>query len=77
MMQENLEWGFRVVVFLFKYKSAFQKTQKTDIKKQKTQVGWVLLKNGVFSTLITFQSFCDFSLIARSGTSHVTISLIG
>jgi len=37
-----------------------------------------VFKNGFFSTLIIFQSFfCDFPLIARSGTSRVTISFIG
>jgi len=42
-------------------------------------VGWFSFrnKNGFFSTLIIFRSFCDFPLIARSGTSHITISLIG
>jgi len=57
MMQENdSEWGFRVVVFLIK-SCFFSKNPKMDIKNKKKQVGWVLLENGFFSTLITFQSF--------------------
>ena len=46
------------------------------IKNQKTQAGCYFVKVS-FSTLIIFQSCCDFPLIAWFGKSHVTISLIG
>jgi len=78
MMQENSEWGFRVAVFSFKYKPAFQKTQKTDIKKTKNRgrLGFIK-KRGFLNPDYLSILFCDFPLIARSGTSHVAISLIG
>jgi len=51
---------------------SFQITQKTDLKKHKKQVRWVFLNPAYLSVL-----FCNFPLIARSGTSHVIIKLIG
>ena len=77
--ENNSEWGFCFVFFL-KNKNLFlfKTRQKTDIKKQKTQVGWVLLKKRVFLNPHYLSIiFCDFPMIARSGTSQVTIKLIG
>jgi len=48
------------------------KKPKKGLKKQKTQVGCFFLNPDYLSIL-----FSDFPLIARSATSHVTISLIG
>jgi len=36
-----------------------------------------LKKTGFSQPWLSFNPFCDFPLIVRSGTSHVTISLIG
>jgi len=48
------------------------------LKKTKKRGGLSLKKLGFFSTLVIFQSFfSDFASIARSGTSPITISLIG
>ena len=52
------------------------KKNKKIIRIEKTG-GLFFEKNRFFSTLIIFEPFCDFPLIARSGTSHVTISLFG
>jgi len=73
--KNNSEWGF-CVFFKKRAKTCFfwKKAKKSDLKKQ---VSWLFQKNGFFSTLIVFQYFCDFPLIAWSGTSHVTISLVG
>ena len=56
-----------------------QKKENTGFKKKrKKQVGWglkktrVFLKPGYLSIL-----FCDFPLIEQSGTTHITISLVG
>ena len=61
-----------------------QKEQKTVFIQKNKKIGWKKQvgcfsdKSGLFSTLIVFQSFfCYFPLIARSGISHVTISLNG
>ena len=76
--KNNSQWEFCVFfgnrkLFLFLIKQKYP-----NWKKQKKLGGLFFLKNGFFSTLIAFQSFiCDFPLIARSGTSHVTISLFG
>jgi len=43
-----------------------------ELKKGKKPGGLVFLNPGYLSIL-----FCDFALIARSATSHATISLIG
>ena len=54
-----------------------KKKKKNWIKqKQTTQEGWVK-KCFLFNPDYLWILFCDFPLIARSGTSHVTISLIG
>jgi len=59
----------------------FRKPKTTRIKKKKREnTGGLGFKKklGFFSNLVIFQSFfCDFPLIARSRTSHITISLIG
>jgi len=34
-------------------------------------------ENFLRTPLIIFHTFCDFPLIAQSGTRHITISLIG
>jgi len=61
--------------------ASFQKTQNhPDLKKKRENTGGLGFKKklGFFSNLVIFQSFfCDFPLIARSRTSHITISLIG
>jgi len=61
--------------FLKKNKNLFffKKKQKNGFEKLG---GCFSLKKGIFSTLIVFQSFFYFPLIALSGTSHVTISFI-
>jgi len=58
----------RRILFLYK------KNKTTDLKKHEGWIfkKWVFLNPDYLSIL-----FCDFPLIARSGTSHVTISLIG
>jgi len=49
--------------------------KKLDLKKQE---GRILLKKRVFLNPDYLSIlFCDFPLIARSGTSHATISLFG
>jgi len=53
----------------------FEEKQKNSDYKNKKQVSFFCVKNRFFSTPIVFQPFCDFPFIARSGTSHVTISL--
>ena len=53
-----------------------KKNKKFGLKKHKTD-GLFFFKKRVFLNVIVFQPFCDFPLIARSGTSHVTISLFG
>jgi len=54
----------------------FKKTKKTDEKK--TGGLFFLEKKRVFLNPDYLSIlFCDFPLIARSGTSQVTISLIG
>jgi len=51
---------------------SFQITQKNGFKKAKTQVGWGFLNPDYLLVLL-----CNFPLVARSGTSHVIIRLIG
>jgi len=57
-----------VFVFYLKNKNLFffQKTLKNGLKN-------VFFLNPDYLSIL----FCDFSLIERSGASHVTISLIG
>jgi len=56
----------------------FKKTKKIGWKKNKKIGGVFFSKNVFFSqSWLSFSPFCDFPLIARSGTSHVTINLIG
>jgi len=79
MQKNNSEWGFCV---LFKEQKPvfFQKNKTPGVKKKRKKTGGLgfLKKLGIFSNLVIFQySSCDFPLIARSGTSHITISLIG
>jgi len=70
--KNNSEWGF--CVFFKQNLVSFQKPKK-HIKKT---VGLFLSKKRVFlSPDYLSILFRDFLLIARSGTSHVTISLIG
>jgi len=40
---------------------------------------WIVFLKPVFvnTVYLSIVFFCDFLLIARSGTSHVTISLVG
>jgi len=67
------------VVCFFKKRTKtcfFKKNKKFGLKKQKAD-GLFFSKKRVFLNLIVFQPFCDFPLIAWSGTSHVTISLFG
>jgi len=54
----------------------FKKHQKTNLKKQK---GWNFLKKKRVFLNPDYLSilFCDFPVMARSGTTDVTISLIG
>jgi len=67
-------------VFMF-----FEKRMKTCFFKKKTkhatlkkQEGWNFLKTpGFYQPWLSFNPFCDFPLIARSGTTDDTISLIG
>ena len=71
--KNNSEWGFCVFFKKEQKPVSFKKTtKKFELKKQQT-TRWV-----VFETKQTvFQPFRDFPLIARFGTSHVTISLVG
>jgi len=62
--KNNSEWEFCV----------FSKNTKNRIKKTG---GLFFLKDGFILPWLSFNPFCDFPLIARSGTSHVNISLIG
>jgi len=49
----------------------FKEPKHIDLKKE---AGWVYFKKRVFSILVIFQPFfCNFPLIARFGTCHVTI----
>ena len=67
-------------VFMF-----FEKRMKTCFFKKKTknatlkkQEGWNFLKTpGFYQPWLSFNPFCDFPLIALSGTTDDTISLIG
>jgi len=62
----------------FNNKNLFHLKKRKRIKKTKKQEDWFSVKqDGFFSTLIISQSVCDFSLLARSRTGHITISLIG
>jgi len=63
--------------FLIRKTCFFSKNENNGLKKQKKQVGLFSFKKKGFSQPCIFQSFCDFPLIARPGTSHITISLIG
>ena len=68
------------VFAFFKNKNLFfLKKTPGFVKKRKNPDGLGFLRKlGFFSNLDIFQYFfCDFPLIARSGTSHITISLIG
>jgi len=62
------------VIFENKLLLLFNETQKRFIKNSRV----VFVKKRVFLNPDYLSIlFCDFPLIARSGTSHVTISLIG
>ena len=66
-----------VFVFFLKKEQrpvSFQKTRKNGLKKH---VNCFFLNSGFFNPDYLSILFCDFPLIARSGTSHVIISLIG
>jgi len=56
---------------------SFQKRPKKRIEKTKNM--WIVFLKPVFvnTVYLSIVFFCDFLLIARSGTSHVTISLVG
>jgi len=54
---------------------SLKKNKKTD--KKTKHVNSFFLNPGFFNPDYPLTPFCDFALIARSGTSHVTISLIG
>jgi len=62
----------RFLRFFFEKKNKILFFRKKQIKKTCE----LFFQTRVFSSLIIFLFFCDFLLIARSGTSHVTISLI-
>ena len=68
-------------LFFKEQKPVFLKktTKHPDLKRnEKTLVGWGLKKTSFSQTWLSFNTFfCDFPLIARSGTSHITNSLIG
>jgi len=59
----------------------FFQEQKT-VSSQKNKKIWIkktcfFKETGFSQPWLSFNPICDFPLIARSGTSHVTISLIG
>ena len=67
----------RFLCFLYKKNKKlflFKKTKKSDERNR-----WVvvLIKAGFSQPRLFFTPFCDITLIARSGISHVTISLNG
>jgi len=62
-----LKKGQKLVSFQKKQKNEFKENQEGCLKKKR-----FFLDPEYLSIL-----FCDFPLIARSGTRHVTISLIG
>jgi len=72
MQQRQIRMGF--LCFFKEQKNCFfSNNPKNGFKKeQNIQVGWVFLDPDYLSIL-----FYDFPLIARFGTSHVIISLIG
>jgi len=56
--QKQFRMGFLCCFFKEQKPVSFKKKQKTDIKKQKKQVGWVVFKKTGFSQPLIFQSFC-------------------
>jgi len=66
----NAQWGF--CVFLRTKTCFFSYNPKNGLKKQKKTGGL-----GFYQPWLPFNHFLWFLLIARSATSHVTISLIG
>jgi len=64
-----------VFAFFLKNKNLFlfKKTKKFGLKKTG---GLFFLKKRVFLNHDCLSKLCDFPLIVRSGTSHVTITLI-
>jgi len=61
-----------VFAFFLEQEPVSSQTIQKLIKKTKKQVCWVFLNPDYPSIL-----FCDFPLITRSATSHITIILIG
>jgi len=74
MLKNNSEWGFCVFFQITKTCFFKVKTKNLDLRKSG---GLFFLKIGFFYPDYLSILFCDFPMSARSGTSHVTISLIG
>ena len=66
-----------VFVFFPKKKKSLFFFKKSENPDKKTKHVNCFFNPGFFNTDYFSTFFCDFPLIARSGTSHVTISLIG
>ena len=73
---KTIQQGF-LCLFLKKIKNVFFQNPKKKDLKNKTPMWIAFFRPFFFQPWSSSVLFCDFPLVTRSGTSHVTISLIG